>query len=425
MDILVLGNGFDLAHGLPTKYIDFLKWIEVIKEIFDTRNLNIINWHDINDKIKQMINANTGNIRDNLFSQQRQLENLMEDNFWVDYFLFRKDVLEKNHKENWIDFESEISNVIKGFEEDITNFDDLASNELTNPILNLKFIEETFESGEYKYKTFREIRDIILADLEKMVRLLEIYLCEYVEKIEINEMSLDIEVLKSKFSENPSEEGIILSKVICFNYTHIFEKIYFPSNDISNYVNHIHGEAIADSTVESNNMVLGIDEYLKRQDRNKRIEFIGFKKYFQRIYKGTGSEHQEWIDRIRKDDIEYLSKYQSAKRQYEKSFSKHDSDSARKHLEEIEKSRIKHHVYFFGHSLDVTDKDIIKDLILHETVHTTIFYYAEYENDKRDLYQKIANLVKIIGQKKLISKTGGSNKTIEFLVQKDMIPIKK
>ena len=27
MNILVVGNGFDLAHGLPTKYSDFLDFI--------------------------------------------------------------------------------------------------------------------------------------------------------------------------------------------------------------------------------------------------------------------------------------------------------------------------------------------------------------------------------------------------------------
>ena len=26
MDILILGNGFDLAHGLKTKYSDFLEY---------------------------------------------------------------------------------------------------------------------------------------------------------------------------------------------------------------------------------------------------------------------------------------------------------------------------------------------------------------------------------------------------------------
>lgn len=28
MNILVIGNGFDLAHGLPTKYTDFLGFVE-------------------------------------------------------------------------------------------------------------------------------------------------------------------------------------------------------------------------------------------------------------------------------------------------------------------------------------------------------------------------------------------------------------
>lgn len=28
MNILVIGNGFDLAHGLPTRYTDFWSWIK-------------------------------------------------------------------------------------------------------------------------------------------------------------------------------------------------------------------------------------------------------------------------------------------------------------------------------------------------------------------------------------------------------------
>lgn len=33
MNILVIGNGFDLAHGLPTKYEHFLEWVKVIKQV--------------------------------------------------------------------------------------------------------------------------------------------------------------------------------------------------------------------------------------------------------------------------------------------------------------------------------------------------------------------------------------------------------
>ncbi|MNJ44065.1 hypothetical protein D3C77_390980 [compost metagenome] len=31
MKILVIGNGFDLAHGLPTKYNEFLEFLSLIK----------------------------------------------------------------------------------------------------------------------------------------------------------------------------------------------------------------------------------------------------------------------------------------------------------------------------------------------------------------------------------------------------------
>lgn len=33
MDILVVGNGFDLAHGLPTRYWDFMKFILAFKSL--------------------------------------------------------------------------------------------------------------------------------------------------------------------------------------------------------------------------------------------------------------------------------------------------------------------------------------------------------------------------------------------------------
>ena len=40
MNILLIGNGFDLAHGLPTKYTDFLEFVKLIKII---KEKNIFN----------------------------------------------------------------------------------------------------------------------------------------------------------------------------------------------------------------------------------------------------------------------------------------------------------------------------------------------------------------------------------------------
>lgn len=63
MNILVIGNGFDLAHGLPTKYTDFLYFCNVVKEIIKGNKLNGIipqengdytEWVNGIDKIKDL-----------------------------------------------------------------------------------------------------------------------------------------------------------------------------------------------------------------------------------------------------------------------------------------------------------------------------------------------------------------------------------
>lgn len=148
-------------------------------------------------------------------------------------------------------------------------------------------------------------------------------------------------------------------------------------------------------------MVLGIDEYLSKKKKDREVEFIAFKKFYQRIYKGTGCEYKEWIDKIKKNKREVeerLGKQCPVHIPFDKCFGK------------------EHYLYIMGHSLDITDRDILRDLILNDNVYTTIFYF-----DQSDLGAKIANLVKVIGQNELIKRTGGSLKTIEFKQQQDMV----
>jgi uncharacterized phosphosugar-binding protein len=69
-------------------------------------------------------------------------------------------------------------------------------------------------------------------------------------------------------------------------------------------------------------------------------------------------------------------------------------------------------LYFIGHSLDVTDKDILNELILHKGANATIYYH-----NQESLGRMIINLVKVIGEDELISRTGGSNASIKFIHQ--------
>ena len=241
---------------------------------------------------------------------------------------------------------------------------------------------------------------------------------KYVGNFEIIEQSPDIEKLE-------------IDKVLSFNYTKTYSILYGIGSEVIDY---IHGKADINNTIESNNMVLGIDEYLSKKKRNKELDFIAFKKFYQRIHKQTGCKYREWVDDIKQEYKGYHKKQKEALYLFKQSLQDGSLDKhpfVKKTCEvALQEKCPKHELYIFGHSLDVTDKDILKDLILNDNVYTTIFYCKKeddkgnYDNGKKDLGEKIANLVKVIGQDELIKRTGGSNKTIEFKLQQDMVEIK-
>lgn len=412
MNILVIGNGFDLAHGLPTKYTDFLEVVKVIKQALREDKLARIDWGNINAEVKKLLITNKGKIQENLFSNRQTWEDLIDNNIWIEYFLSIYLDRQKEGKDGWIDFECEISEVIKSLNDDMKSsisqcftLDDKIQR-ITHEFLNYKY------SDWFAKRTYRELRDTLLTDLNKLIRALEIYLTEYVGKIEVEVISPDIKKISPLLYEDRSPQGALYSKVISFNYTNLYEQIYMKNHNINSedYIDYIHGKTDSNNTMDTNNMVLGIDEYLKKKKRNKQVEFIAFKKFYQRIHKGTGCKHKEWIDTIKEEFADYQT-------ELEKSKTERNIMNLKVAVNNLKKQYLnKHHVYIFGHSLDVTDKDILRDLILNDNVHTTIFYH-----NKDAMGQQIANLVKVIGQDELIRRTGGKDKLIEFRQQQPMI----
>lgn len=426
MNILVIGNGFDLAHGLPTKYTDFLKFCTMVRKIYEDEKLDLRHYKEVclaqcelNEEIERQllkvinsrkdrrdIDNNSGIIHTFTTDYLRtdELYTLIKDNFWIQYFL----KCDMHGDENWIDFENEISGVIQSIDDDmhglsqIYNIEDIVYG-LSNGFLEEKYSDyiaavqpiNPVDNGFSEGITFKEIRNKLLNDLNRLIRAFEIYLCDYVEKIDIQKQSPDISELNIDF-------------ILSFNYTHTFSKAYNVSSrseqEIANTFDYIHGEANINHNIESNKMVLGIDEYLPEDRKNTDIEFIAFKKYYQRIYKQTGCEYKNWVEKIRcfkQEAEEKLKDQYPIQIPYEKIL-----------------NRFRNQLYIFGHSLDVTDKDILRELILNDNVYTTIYYH-----NRATMGQQIANLVKVIGQDELIRRTGGSTKTIEFKLQKPMIPI--
>lgn len=425
MNILLIGNGFDLEHGLPTSYTDFLIFCKKAKLIY-TYTLeataqdfcdNVLSCWEVNSFVKQcMIDAfNSRLLHEELIStsefdtgirtSNKELDELYsytKNNIWLKYFWN----LDQHFGKNWIDFELEISRVIKAF--------DAAKNEIVcgrnvanvanthSNVLNAisKHSNISLSKIFYDTATIEWFVEFLNSELLELIRCLEIYLAGFVSKIPIQRKSDDI-------------ESICPDHILSFNYTSTYERVYGLDQNIE--YDYIHGKADIDRNTFSCNMVLGIDEYLDDPQRATDLEFLPFKKYYQRIYKSTGNRYLDWVDKIKYEYAEYLRKVNVA---YSGTPDPIQSFPRQKRYYSLSSiSCPQHTLYIFGHSLDVTDKDVLKLLICNDNIQTKIFYYRKNSDDKTILGKLIKNLVKILGPDELIRRTGGTHKTIEFIPQ--------
>lgn len=144
--------------------------------------------------------------------------------------------------------------------------------------------------------------------------------------------------------------------VISFNYTDTYRIYGIKKEDVF----HVHGSLI------KNNMVLGFND-----DDPENLDFVYFKKYFQRIQKLTGYINNNKI-KLKKDKIE-LTNPNSGE------------------LEQIEID-IDPIVHFYGHSMDKTDGDIIQKL------HSLANGFVIYIYNQEDYEQKVINLIDVFGK---------------------------
>lgn len=421
MNILVIGNGFDLAHGLPTKYGDFLDSVEAVKLFNNDYNKFLENLENYEKELykKVLPLENDNKLKEGYVED---LNKYIEKNFWIEHFLeIRK--IKNEIGENWIDFEKEIDHVLQTLEYGtnispnlikglilIINENEDKINEKNGILKNIVSIANEFDDGEvragisidskpndiikklkefdtsvnikHKEKWIDEynllIKIIIYRlekDLDRLIRAFEVYLEDVVKEIPIKEFLEDLK----EFIES-------IDEVISFNYTDTYLKILdYIANNIQKYdlfkerfvydrinevniikqpVLYIHGESKKeninskiDTEDNKDNIILGVYEELKNE-KNINDKFIYFKKYYQRILKNTDNKDAQNIKNNKETTIEKL--------------------------------------YIIGHSLDVSDNDLLETLILQSK--ETIIYHHNNESKKI----QIINLIKMLGQKKLV-----------------------
>ena len=374
--ILIIGNGFDLYHKLPTGYKDFLffakHWKE-FKEKYDKQSA-------LSDsKTVEMIDVRLGDRNEltsdslmdfashaSLYSKEHiaYLDEHLKDNAWLTYF--EKVTLPG---QNWIDFEAEIERALVQVELYYRRILPDVNNDVpmrTMPELMRKVIY-TFSDKIEKARTgyvnlakgiFCSNRD---ADPEKLHTHKVMLLSSMKEELDALNLCLDYYLLEfvsnincGVYSEQIKELGDIY--LLNFNYTYTYETVYGKTALKQHHP--IHGEA------KEENLVLGIPD----ESFSDSMDYVYFQKYFQRIQKKTGSFYKEWLVRPEYPTLE--------------------DESAQ--------------VFIMGHSLNKVDKGVLKDFFQERNVESiTIFYHSQsgYES-------QVINLVEMFGRDYVIDQTG-------------------
>lgn len=373
MNTLLLGNGFDLLHGFPTKYSNFLHAVNFLlnhsDDSFETVGA-VLGSPELMEIDSDFCRAFSlyGDTYNSIPLEQEKVQEMValaKECMWFSYLTqsFDQDV-------GWIDFEREIGFVINKFQaffrENITYYlldrelKDRATDYLLNAFpgiidktrrlngLDLPDLTTRISSdflierpkGSENYEIDKEkLVEYLWKDAHMLSRILNFYLQLFVDA------PLSYLVTSGKLTPNKSIPPVV--HIVTFNYTHTFE-----SFDRGGTVHHIHGET-------GKQIVLGVNP-----DENDDIglidtTFVQFKKYYQRNWYGTDSSYFRFLDNL--DGMPPI----------------------------LKKDRT---LFVIGHSLDVTDKDIITELFNR---FGKIIIFCHSDRAKGNF---IRNLVQIYGK---------------------------
>lgn len=339
-NILVIGNGFDLAHGLPTRYDEFILKIKRCEAM----------------KIHPEAEPDS---REDYFDEFKLAA---EHNGFIKYFLNYT-----NEVPGWVDMERLIKDIIAHFQiffSDYQNKIDLTGSisASSENIASIDLFDQRTKECVLRFPLFDYLIDKDCGYLDKkyytddfglnkreVIKLLRTQLDEVVELLRLYLQDYCYEKQKGNLKAIKQISDIHPSYVISFNYTDTYKVYGIKTEDVF----HVHGN------LEKDNMVLGFDD-----DEPENLDFIYFKKYFQRIQKLTG-----YID-----DSKFKKTYISL-----------DENNHMKDEKPL--------VHFYGHSMDKTDGDIIK------TLRKMSGGFVIYKCSQEDYEQKVVNLIDVFGKK--------------------------
>ena len=376
--ILILGNGFDIAMNLKTKYTDFIEFEkqlfsnpdEKLLEFLKAKNISIEKYK--NNLYLRFINGNEETLGKNWSNIELMISQLADA---IMYFKENSSLLYSNKSNR------PLARIIEQHKIDwrmSANY----SSKLYIADTFLSLFDEKGWSFLEREVALDELNNEFIRQLDLLIELLEIYL-SYLDYIDF-----DVQKIEAKPTALDAISDLSNSSVLNFNYTNTSGYLFGTSEEKTHF---IHGRIDLDrQTNRINTMVFGIED--KENDVNS--DLIPYQKYYQRVVKETGNQFEEFF----KSNIELP--------------------------DDVPDIRIaSKNIIVFGHSVDPLDKEIFqKCFSLAENGKYTyrfIFTYVD-EPAKRSI---IKNLAIILGKEKLVELTGKRN--VVFIKSDDNERMKK
>lgn len=339
--LIIIGNGFDLAHKLKTSYSDFIDWyfddlFSKLKENEDSEYNDGLFHFSVNKRNKEFKKLKNfvltkefftegwcllGSVRNNGNEMDIKISNLLEK------------ILANNYINNWVDIENEYYKLL--LSETNYNKDTIDSLNTDFKFIQDKLVEYLKIVEKTKWQPSEEIKEKIKQQILKR----EI-------RPDWNRGILNMRTDTRTLSEEIEVRDFML---LNFNYTNIAEK-YISSE----YINYIHGKLD-----KPENIIFGYGDEL---DEN----YVKLEKYHD----------NKCLDNIK--SIRYS-----------------ETTNYRRMLEFIESDVFQ--VCIMGHSCGNSDRTLLNTIFEHKNcVSIKPYYYIKEDgsDNYRELYQNISRNVK-------------------------------
>ncbi|WP_294461327.1 AbiH family protein [uncultured Ruminobacter sp.] len=413
-NILVVGNGYDIASGLNTKFADFFLPIVNSYILWKSQQIRV-------DKVESQINDYFTMVQSKYKSKDKRIDvsssiadkELFFDNqfiiillyyFYFDVYILKrivdiKDIVESRKMRSgevhvatygdeyyfWLDKLQEYTKEINKDDSDIKWLDvenvvkDIVSDKIMicNEVKLLNIINNVERN-----KTFRTLsnsndnKDIRLTSIslkecqDGMLQFNQLF-CEYLQK----------EIQKSTGHNDNSNECCFLKEkythAISLNYTSTFKKSLINS-ECEDYFCYVHGR------LEDKKIVVGTESFYFKEDTRDEynLEKIPFFKFFQKVMYKTDDKYSDWLNRA-------------------------------EHLE----------LTFYGFSFSQNDYDFIRELFIDDSdnqsgvsnsgqVRKHLSSVTIYCFEEKDKYKSLVNLAACLGKKHLAS----ISKLLNFII---------